>query len=476
MGEKHSAMLVVCQKGRQIEKKRVPERFVIEDCGEIVKDKELYEYRDSGKNRIFYNGELLNSGEAGAQPVELREGDVLGLKAVDADEWSCVYVFHRIYSEETVWRTMEMDDTQKHFYISRHEEMKSTEEVQPEDVAELPDHYAELFREEEGWYVNDHNTRLGVYVNNRKREERTLLKELDIVRVGNTLFLLKDGKLYYDHKELSSNSLVVHIEERSVWNFFRKKVLLEDINMKIYPGEMILILGGSGAGKTTFINAVMGYEKAEGEILAGDINIYKNYNMMKYEIGFVPQQDLLRMEDEVYSTLENAAEIKMPKSTTDEEREARIKQVMQLFGLEQEAESLVSKLSGGQRKRLSIAVEYIADPSLFFLDEPDSGLDGVMARALMENLRGIANEKKIVLVITHSPDRVSDLFNKVIVLAKSKEDGAGHLAFFGGIDEAKDFFETDSLEGVVKRINREDEGGEGKADYYIRKYEEAEGK
>lgn len=125
MGEKHSAMLVVCQKGRQIEKKRVPERFVIEDCGEIVKDKELYEYRDSGKNRIFYNGELLNSGEAGAQSVELREGDVLGLKAVDADEWSCVYVFHRIYSEETVWRTMEMDDTQKHFYISRHEEMNS---------------------------------------------------------------------------------------------------------------------------------------------------------------------------------------------------------------------------------------------------------------------------------------------------------------------------------------------------------------
>ena len=425
MEEKHSAMLVVCKKGSQIEKHRVSERFVIEGCGEIVKDKEIYEYRDSGKSRIYYNGQVLNSWEAGIQPVELREGDVLGLRDTDADEWSCVYVFHRIYSEETVWRTVEMDDTQKHFYISRHEEMKSSEEVQPEDVAELPDHYAELFREGQDWYVNDHNTRLGVYVNNRKREERTLLKELDIVRVGNTLFLFKDGKLYYDHKDLSSNSLVIHIEERSVWNFFRKKVLLEDINMKIYPGEMILILGGSGAGKTTFINAVMGYEKAEGEILSGDINVYKNYNMMKYEIGFVPQQDLLRMEDEVYSTLENAAEIKMPKSTTDEERTARIKQVMQLFGLEQEAESLVSKLSGGQRKRLSIAVEYIADPSLFFLDEPDSGLDGVMARVLMENLRGIANEKKIVLVITHSPDRVSDLFNKVIVLAKSREGGSG---------------------------------------------------
>lgn len=80
MEEKHSAMLVVCKKGSQIEKHRVSERFVIEGCGEIVKDKEIYEYRDSGKSRIYYNGQVLNSGEAGIQPVELREGDVLGLR------------------------------------------------------------------------------------------------------------------------------------------------------------------------------------------------------------------------------------------------------------------------------------------------------------------------------------------------------------------------------------------------------------
>ena len=115
-------------------------------------------------------------------------------------------------------------------------------------------------------------------------------------------------------------------------------------------------------------------------------------------------------------------------------------------------------------------MEYIADPSLFFLDEPDSGLDGIMARTLMENLRTIADEGKIVMVISHGPDRAAELFDKVIVLAKSAKDNCGHLAFFGTPEQAREFFDTPTLEGVVRRINRPDEGGDGLSDYYIEKY------
>ena len=132
------------------------------------------------------------------------------------------------------------------------------------------------------------------------------------------------------------------------------------------------------------------------------------------------------------------------------------------------SKSIIAK--AGEKKRLSIAVEYIADPSLFFLDEPDSGLDGVMSRALMNNLRHIADEGKIVMVISHGPDRAADLFDKVILLAKSVQDNCGHLAFFGSVSEAYEFFDTNTLEGVVRRINREDEGGDGMSDYYIKKY------
>lgn len=266
-------------------------------------------------------------------------------------------------------------------------------------------------------------------------------------------------------------NLVINIAQRSVWQRFKKLTLLKDINLTVNNGEMVLILGGSGAGKTTFMNAVMGYEKADGVILHGGTDIYTEYERMKYEIGFVPQQDLLRGSDTVYDTLQNAARMKLPKEIPPYERQQRIEEVLELLGLQRERDSLVVKLSGGQRKRLSIAVEFIADPSLFFLDEPDSGLDGIMARSLMQNLRTIADRGKIVMVITHGPDRAAELFDKVIVLAKSVQDNCGHLAFYGTVPEAYRFFETDTLEGVVRRINRPDEGGDGLSDYYINQFQ-----
>ena len=120
-------------------------------------------------------------------------------------------------------------------------------------------------------------------------------------------------------------------------------------------------------------------------------------------------------------------------------------------------------------------MEFIADPSLFFLDEPDSGIDDVMGRGLMETLREIADLGKIIMVITHSPERAADLFDKVIVLAKSTKDNCGHLAFFGGVQQAFDFFGVNSFREIVKKINRPDENGEGLSDYFIEKYQSLQG-
>lgn len=278
------------------------------------------------------------------------------------------------------------------------------------------------------------------------------------------------------HKESISNgnSLDIDIRERTASSRTKTITLLKDVRMDIPSGSMVLILGGSGAGKTTFMNAVMGYEKADATIMYGDRDIYAEFDTMKFEIGYVPQQDLMRGSDSVYETLRNAAEMKLPLSYGGARREARIQYVLEMLGLSREKTTAVSRLSGGQRKRLSIALEYVSNPSLFFLDEPDSGLDGVMARSLMNSLRAIADEGKIIMVISHGPDRARELFDRVVVLAKSEEDNCGRLAFYGTVDEALSFFGVDTLEGVVMRINRPDEGGEGKADYYISKYAEYE--
>ncbi|MCR4902228.1 MAG: ABC transporter ATP-binding protein [Butyrivibrio sp.] len=263
--------------------------------------------------------------------------------------------------------------------------------------------------------------------------------------------------------------LTLNLKERTAVKFFRKKVLLKDIHLAIPTGHMVLLLGGSGAGKTTFVNAATGYEKADAEVLLNGKDVYQDYEEMKYDLGFVPQQDLMRDTDTVHMTLSDAAALRLPSTVSIFERNKRIKEVLDLFGLSAVKGNLVSSLSGGQRKRLSIAMEYISDPALFFLDEPDSGLDGVLARKLFTKLRDIANQGKIVVVITHTPDRVIDLFDEVIVLAKDFQK-TGRLAFYGPVEDAYSFFGKQSMEEILLSINPTDEGGEGKSDEYISKY------
>ena len=267
--------------------------------------------------------------------------------------------------------------------------------------------------------------------------------------------------------------LTVNLEERTATEMFKKKYLLRDIHMYIKPGHMVLLLGGSGAGKTTFVNAVNGYEPAKAEVVMNGENMYKEYKHMQYDIGFVPQQDLMRGSDTVFRTLMDAAALRLPTSFTKAERQARVDHVMEIFGLTPVKGNLVSKLSGGQRKRLSIAMEFISNPTLFILDEPDSGLDGVMARELFVQLREIADQGKIIMVITHTPDRVIDLFDDVIVLAKDAKR-TGRLAWFGSIEEARAFFGKEKMEEIVKAVNRQEEGGEGRADEFIMKYAEVQ--
>ncbi len=271
--------------------------------------------------------------------------------------------------------------------------------------------------------------------------------------------------------EAIQHGLTVNLTDRTVMNMGRKIYLLKDIHMSIPVGHMVLLLGGSGAGKTTFLNAITGYEKANAEIVLNGFDFYTHYESMKYDLGFVPQQDLMRANDTVYRTLHDAASLRLPKSIGHRERKELVLSVMDKLGLLSVKSSQVEKLSGGQRKRLSIALELITDPTLFILDEPDSGLDGVVARNLFETLRKIADEGKIVIVITHTPDRVTDLFDDVIVLAKDA-NRTGRLAYYGPIKESYDFFGKQSMEEILLSVNQKDEGGEGRADEFVEKYSE----
>ena len=285
-------------------------------------------------------------------------------------------------------------------------------------------------------------------------------KELASIASSGTAEVLKDG-------------LTVNLRVRTVREGFEKKILLRDVHLSIPQGHMVLLLGGSGAGKTVFLNAISGYEKADASVMLGGEDLYRQYKKLQYQVGYAPQQDTMRGKDTIYSTLLDTARLRLPMDTSAADRRARVDEVLDLFGLTPSRSHLIEKLSGGQKKRVSIAMELISNPSLFILDEPDSGLDGTMARELMEQLRRIADRGKIVIVITHTPDRVIDLFDDVIVLAKD-DKRVGRLAYYGSVEDCRAFFGKERMEEVVKSINPVATGGEGLAETYIAKYAEVQ--
>lgn len=474
-------------------------------------------YRDLGST----NGSRIN-GQTLAGVCEMMDGDILTVVPKDEEQAGPLFagIFVRLRKgEQILWRKIPIGQGMEPLRIGR-----SQSGLTPEDMTISGNHAVFKFAAD-GLSVLDEGSRNGVFVNGERCEARKL-KMLDVVRLGRSFFVVTGGVLWEGElrvqepkEEIAAttmetvpvpgayagagkvpgayagavpaastpersvhttrsipgrkfpggNRLVIDIKERSVWKNFKKRVLLSEVHLAVEPGDMVLILGGSGAGKSTFVKSVMGYDRAEGTIRYGDKDVYNDYETMKREIGYVPQQDLVRLSDSVEDTLMAAARLRMPGNSTTDQQAKRVEWLMDILGLTDERANMIGAISGGQKKRVSIGIELAADPALFFLDEPDSGLDGVMARGLMEKLRVIADLGKIVMVITHTPDRAADLFTKVIVLGKT-EDGVGHLIYYGTPDEALAFFETDKLENIVHRINRSSEGGEGLADVFYSRY------
>lgn len=421
--------------------------FLDKEQSEIFVEEGKWYYRNLSDDVFtFVGGKIVWQGET----VELNDGCVI--RMVNDRMLTAVFLEHYVSGRE--WRLLDMDDGRHEIHI------KDRDKADGDSL---------MLEFESGHWNMTELKAAEAFHNGNPVTDTVKIRIDDNIQIGDTRFVFEGSCLVYGFP-IRHSGLSIRIDERSVHSVFSKQVLLKDINLSIEPGNMVLILGGSGAGKSTFVNAVTGYEKAKASITEGELDYYRDYGQVKHRIGFVPQENLLREEDTVGSTVKNAADMRLPRDMGSEEKQKRIKAVLETFGLSGREKELVSKLSGGQKKRLSICTEFVASPNLFILDEPDSGLDGIMATELMENLRLIACQGRIVMVITHAPDRVAHLFDKVIVLAKGTETKIGQLAFYGGIQEAREFFGVPTMEEVVKRINAINEGGEGRGDEYIEKF------
>ncbi|MFI5974276.1 FHA domain-containing protein [Streptomyces sp. NPDC051452] len=289
--------------------------------------------------------------------------------------------------------------------------------------------------------IRDLGSHNGTYVNGQPiaKGGSALLGPSDIVGVGHSTFRIVGDRLeeFVDTGEVSFSArhLTVTVDGG--------KQILRDVSFGVPEKSLIAVIGPSGSGKSTLLKALTGYRPAnEGEVLYDNRNLYKQFAELRQRIGLVPQDDILHKELTVKKALKYAAKLRFPADTTGQERDARIDEVLRELKLDVHKDKKVTSLSGGQRKRVSVALELLTKPSLIFLDEPTSGLDPGMDRDVMQLLRGLADDGRTVLVVTHSVAELA-LCDKLLVMAPG-----GAVAYFGPPEEALNFFGYDSWADV----------------------------
>ncbi len=225
--------------------------------------------------------------------------------------------------------------------------------------------------------------------------------------------------------------------------------ILQDISLSIYPREFVALVGVSGAGKSTLMDALNGFRPAQGTLLINGDDLYANFDAYRTTLGYVPQDDIIHRELTVFRALDYAAKLRLPPDTTKQERHTRIDEVLHELNMVDRRDLPIHRLSGGQRKRVSIGVELLTKPSLFFLDEPTSGLDPSTETRMMHLLRHLADQGRTILLVTHATQNVM-LCDSVIFLAKG-----GNLAYYGPPREALEYFGVEKFEDIFDRLEEE---------------------
>ncbi|MFD7552745.1 FHA domain-containing protein [Streptomyces sp. NPDC059578] len=289
--------------------------------------------------------------------------------------------------------------------------------------------------------IRDLGSHNGTYLNGMPiaKGGRALLGPTDIIGVGHSTFRLVGDRLeeFVDTGEVSFSArhLTVTVDGG--------KQILKDVSFGVPEKSLIAVIGPSGSGKSTLLKALTGYRPADrGDVLYDHRNLYKQFAELRQRIGLVPQDDILHKELTVRKALRYAAKLRFPADTSEQEREQRIGEVLRELKLDLHKNKRITSLSGGQRKRVSVALELLTKPSLIFLDEPTSGLDPGMDRDVMQLLRGLADDGRTVLVVTHSVAELA-LCDKLLVMAPG-----GSVAYFGPPEEALNFFGYDTWADV----------------------------
>ena len=326
------------------------------------------------------------------------------------------------------------------------------------DYAQISSHHARLIHLDHQVFVEDNGSEFGTEVRG------TRLKSGQRAQVGDgqriffgpiaALVQIRDGivqLLVEEQKgwagrplfDLSAAGITVEVQDRD--DPKKKKSLLTDVHFKAQPGDLVALMGPSGSGKTTLLHTLTGYVRpSAGEVLINGIPLPQVFESLRGSIGYVPQDDIIHPELTVHEAVRYSARFRLPHDYSDEEINRRVQLTLSQLGLEAVAHLQIGRpehkiLSGGQRKRVNIAMELVTDPVLLFLDEPTSGLAADDTTSLVDLLATLARDHgKTIIATIHQPARDEyEKFNLALVLGHG-----GIPLYFGPTQDAYGFFEA----------------------------------
>lgn len=398
---------------------RVSGKWIIEDC--------------ESNNGILYNNANIKS-------REITDGDFFRIDdGIQTIEEGVLFAFSKD-SSSNKWYTFDITG-ENEITIGRSAGCKL---VLPHVSVSL--NHAKIVREGTHFVIYDTGSTNGVIVNGRRIIGKEVLNEKDIINITNTKIIFTSTAISYSYCKSgitvdASNIVIKRGKGRKSF------ITSNNVSLSVKPGELVAVIGGSGAGKSTILNAMCGYLKpTKGNVYINGLDLYKNFDSLKKLIGYVPQSDIVYDNLSLYDMLKFTAKLRLPKDTSEQEIESAISRAIETVELTEKKNSFIKSLSGGQRKRASIAVELLSDPNLLFLDEPSSGLDPGTERNLMTSLREMANKGKTIILVTHSTLQLK-MCDKIVFMGKG-----GNLTFYGSHDEALKFFGVDDIVDIYRLI------------------------
>ena len=300
-----------------------------------------------------------------------------------------------------------------------------------------------------GAIIEDLGSSNGTFVNGVKIDQPTLIKAGDIIGLGSYTFTLGGNKLEQDKKKPGYS-----LEARGICVQIKEKKLIHGVSFTLLAGEFAALMGPSGAGKTTLLNALNGYTPpAQGDVLLNNYDLYAHFDQFRNVLGYVPQDDVIHRELTVFEALWYSARLRLPPDYDDHEIEQRIKQVIAQLGLEGTENVLIGSpekkgISGGQRKRVNLAMELLTDPKVLFLDEPTSGLSSEDTLQVMKVLRKLADDGRTIILTIHQPSlEAYQLLDHLVLMAKdANKPEPGRLGYFGpAYPDAVNFFNPNGV-------------------------------